>query len=145
MIEKSNDNDTNAGICPKSDKTQAWIYGGQKIFPTNITMPDNREQIWCGDKGKICTFPFQIKNALTYYSEPFNNKCGTKDVKTIPISYDADELDSAQPCTGKGTSIHYVSCQQFHFSQKHCWLRLPRFSSSQLRKLSQYILTSHSG
>ena len=105
-LDKITENNiSNAGICPKSDKTHAWENGRQSILPTEIPFPDIRKELWCGDGGKMCTFPFQIQNDPTYYSEPYNNKCGTDD-SWMPIAYSTNELETAQLCTGKTLSRH---------------------------------------
>ena len=95
-------NQTTAGICPKSDETFAWARDGEgSILPTEISMPNNF-QLWCGDKEKICTFPFEFESK--YYSEPYEDKCGTEDNSYFPIAYDLDpdlDLDPAVLCTGR--------------------------------------------
>ena len=90
---------TNAGICPKSNQTFAWARDGEgSILPTEISMPKDF-QLWCGDKEKVCTFPFEFESK--YYSEPYEDKCGTEDNSFFPIPYDLDNLDPAILCTGR--------------------------------------------
>ena len=102
---------TNAGICPKSDETFAWARDGEgSILPTEISMPNNF-QLWCGDKEKICTFPFEFESK--YYSEPYEDKCGTEDNSFFPIPYDLDpdlDLDPAVRCTGRQMLISLYNC-----------------------------------
>ena len=92
--------ETNAGICPKTNKT--LIPGS--ISPPATPVPENERL--CGKDGEICTFPF-IFNSVTYF-EPYKDatrqsKCGTKDDESSAETYDEDDddLDPAMPCSGE--------------------------------------------
>ena len=87
--------ETNAGICPKTNKT--LIPGS--ISPPATPVPENERL--CGKDGEICTFPF-IFNSVTYF-EPYESKCGSKsdDVYAIDYKDDDDDLESAIQCNGE--------------------------------------------
>ena len=74
MIELSNNNQTNAGICPKSDTSIGW----RQVKPTFKTKDT---QFWCQkNSNKICTFPFSFNDQIYYM--PFKQTdgklmCGT--------------------------------------------------------------------
>ena len=100
MLEKiTENNQTNAGICPKSDPTQKW--GG--ISPQET--PDPETWRLCGNNGEICTFPF-IFNSVTYF-EPYQDEtgqpyCGTRSDNVYANEYDdVEELHLATPCSGE--------------------------------------------
>ena len=92
--------ETNAGICPKYDSSQAWL----QYYPPEMPLPGKNS--WCGEEsGSICTFPFSLKftGSVLYY-EPYKDAsgkswCGTKFDALVPVEYsDVDELESAVPC-----------------------------------------------
>ena len=102
MIESSKSDETNAGICPKTDKTKDLSYVPE------TPVPANKKFWWCGEEGKICTFPFYYLSELYY--DPYIDdsgvaKCGTLDNSFEPIVYsDAfgiNQLESAFPCSGE--------------------------------------------
>ena len=105
-IKLSEKEGTNAGICPKSDKNLAWIWGG----PEPIYLPEDSvpgKQLWCGEEsGSICTFPYRIDGSELMY-EPYKDsqgvmRCGTLDNSVVPADYaSVNDLDAAVPCKGK--------------------------------------------
>ena len=104
-IKLSEKEGTNAGICPKSDKNLAWIWGG----PEPIYLPEDSvpgKQLWCGEEsGSICTFPYRIDGSELMY-EPYKDsqgvsRCGTLDNSVVPADYaSVNDLDVAVPCKG---------------------------------------------
>ena len=92
-------NKTNAGICPKYDKTRVWAT----YIPPQTPVPERR--LLCGDKDKICTFPFSYLSKLYY--DPYKDtsgvaRCGTKSTSLGPVVYkNVDKLDSVIPCSGE--------------------------------------------
>ena len=95
LVKITENNQTNAGICPKSDPNyeliKRYYYSAS---PDNITthIPDT-QYFWCSDK-LICTFPF-FYNSELYYEPVYINgsvdgTCGTDQTSTNPVFYSKD-------------------------------------------------------
>ena len=68
VIELSNNNQTNAGICPKSDTSIGW----RQLKPTFKTKDT---KFWCKkNRDIICTFPFSFNDQIYY--KPFKQTDG---------------------------------------------------------------------
>ena len=119
--------ETNAGICPKSDISQPWIYpfndkNAVSYYPPETPVPGKK--LLCGESsGKICIFPFSLSGSALYY-EPYKDasgesRCGTKDNKLVPIDYyDVDELELAILCSSEYSFIKgkpFKALKQFIF------------------------------
>ena len=114
LVKITENNQTNAGICPKSDPNyeliKRYYYSAS---PDNITtqIPDT-QYFWCSD-ASICTFPFLYKSELYY--EPINihfvngsadRTCGTNDSSTNPLTYESyTTTSSTNLCPGGNANI----------------------------------------
>ena len=102
--------DTNAGICPKSDKTRGYPEFDDSTvpsYPPEIPVPGKHS--WCGEEtDSICTFPFFLNNLTgsNLHYEPYKDasgelRCGTQN-DYYPIDYYTTyNLSTAIQCSGK--------------------------------------------
>ena len=105
VVGPTKNNETNAGICPKTDHTRPWKFRGtEPVYPPELPVPG--KHLWCGEKaGSICTFPFSYESKLFY--EPYIDsqgvsRCGTLDSSRAPTEYSSvNNLDTAVPCNGE--------------------------------------------
>ena len=84
--------ETNAGICPKYDKTRY----------AEVSVPGT--QLWCGESsGSLCIFPFIFESKRRYepYIDSGVSRCGTEDYSFASIEYaSVNDLDIAVQCKG---------------------------------------------
>ena len=104
VIELSNNNHTNAGICPKSDTSIGWRKPMDGVKPTFKTKDT---KFWCKkNRDIICTFPFSFNDQIYY--KPFKQTdgkllCGTwNSLDLLTYGYVGDgKLVESDICQGK--------------------------------------------